>query len=186
VHRAAAQVLETEVIAGAGVGQEAVEARQVGWGNSGHLGAHRLDTRAHGEAATVLEADLVERVHRPQGHVAVEVAATGGPEVAQDLRDGDDGRPKVEAVALVGDRRAAAACPVEPVDDSHAPALGTKAHRGGKPAKPRADDEGMALGRECILGHVEDDKVSSKIYNHADAAAKQPLFVRRFFARLSA
>jgi hypothetical protein len=103
--------------------------------------------------AAVLEADFVERVHRAQGHIAVKVAATGGPEVAQDLRDGDDGRAKVETVALVGDRGAAAAGTVQPVDDSDAPALGAKAHRGGKPAKPRADDEGLALGGGGIMAH---------------------------------
>ena len=78
--------------------------------------------------------------------VAVEVAARDGPEIAHNLRDGNDGGTEVEAMALVGYRGAAATCPVQPVDDGDAPALRAKAHRGGKSAKACADDEGLALG----------------------------------------
>ena len=86
--------------------------------------------------------DLVERVEGDKIHVIAEPAATLGPQLLEQLRDRHDRRPEIEAIARLGDRRAAPADPVETVDDGNLVAFGPKAHGRGKPAKPRADDNG--------------------------------------------
>jgi hypothetical protein len=186
MHRPAAQILEPENIACPGILEEPVEALKVRRGQPRRFGPHRFDARAHREMATVGETYLVEGVDRAQVDVPVEIAPGGGPEVAQDLGDSDDGRPKVEAVALVGDRRAAATRPVKPVDDRDTPTLCAKTHRRSQAAEAGPDHQGLALGRRLFIAHTADDKVSIQIYNSVDTAAKQPLLGPKFFAKVSA
>ena len=105
----------------------------------------------------------------------MKVAATSGPEVAQDLRDGDDGGAKVEAVALIGDGGAAPARPIQPVDHRNAPTLRPKSHCRRKATQPRTNDDSLTLGGGDDGGdfvHLADDNVSTQIYNYPVDAAK--------------
>ena len=129
VHRPSAKVFVAEGVALLAVLQETLVARQVGRADPRHLGPHGVVVLAGGETHPVLPADFIERVHRHQRDVAVEIAPAGRPQLAQLLGDGDDGRAKVETMPARADRRGPPAGPVQPVDDGDGIALGAQPHR---------------------------------------------------------
>ena len=184
VHRAAAQVLVAEPVARLAVLQEAAVAGQVAAADARHLGLHRGVVLAGGEGFAIGEQDAVERVHRHQRHVAVEVAPAGGPKIAQALRHGDDGGAQVKAVAALRDRRPAPAGPVQPVQDGDLPTLGPQPHGRGKAAKPGADDDGLTAGRRMagggVVRHERDHRPSSQVYNLALNPKNRPICIFPF------
>ena len=160
VHRAAAQPLEAELVARLAVLEELLVARHVARAEAADLVDHRLFILPDGKDRAVAPADLVIGIDRAQIDIGGKVAAAFGPELLEHLRHGHDGRAKVEAVAVLRDRRSAPARPVEPVQQRHPVALGAQPHRGGQPAKPRPDhDRAGGAGGGRSFGHTQPQTV---------------------------
>ena len=149
VHRLGHHAFVADDVAALGIPKEPLVALDVAGREAADLVDHALGVAGRGEVRAVGPADRVERVHRAEVDVGVEVASAGGPEFLEDRRRCDDGGSEVEAVAAVFERRAAAAGAVQPVEHGHAIALGAEAHGGGKAAQPGADDDGVCAG----IGH---------------------------------
>jgi hypothetical protein len=104
VHRPLAQVLIAEFVARLGIAQEFVIARDIPRRQARHLGAGGGVIGGGGEPGTILPANLVERIHRDQPHIDIEIPPAGRPKLAQAFRNCHDGRTQIEAVSTPGDR----------------------------------------------------------------------------------
>ena len=174
VHRPPAEVLEAEPVAHGAFGEETVVAGEVARREAGDFRAHRIGFSARAERRAVLEADLVKGVQRTKVDVLVEIAAAGRPEVAEELRDRDDGGTEVEAEAVAVDGAGAPAGHVEAIDHRDAVALGAEPHRCGQSPQPGADYDrrrarvGTRHGRsreELPCKHVLTLRLDCQIYN---------------------
>jgi len=142
VHRLCDHALEADDVAAIRILEKPQIAVDIPRREAADLLDHRVGRAARGEMRAVGPADLVERVERTQVDIGVEVAPARGPELAEDLGDGDDRRPEVEPVTAGVNRGASAAGRVEPVEDRDGVALGAEAHGGGETAEAGADDDG--------------------------------------------
>ncbi len=123
--------------------QESFVAFDVAGCQAGDLGAHRRRVAADVEMRAVVEADAVERRHRPQHHVVGQSPAGHGPELFEQMRRGDHGRAGVEGIAIDAVNTCLAARLLELFEHGDAPAACAQAHRSRQAAEPAADDHCM-------------------------------------------
>ncbi len=128
VHRAPAQILESELVAILAILEESLVSRRIAGRQACHLGAHRIGILPRGKAAAIGPADFVEGINRAQIDILVEIAPAGLPKLAKDLWNRDNGRPQIKAVAVLPDAGSAPAGAVKPVQHGDAVALGPKPH----------------------------------------------------------
>jgi hypothetical protein len=144
-----AQALEADPEDGLARPHEALVARHVGRGEPGHLRPHGGGVAGVVESLAVVETDAVERRDRPQLDIVGEPAAAQPPELLEQERGRDDGRPRVEGEAVLPVNVSPAARRVEPLQDGHPVAARTQPHGRGQAAEAAADHDGMgrALGQ---------------------------------------
>jgi hypothetical protein len=154
VHRPPAEIFKAEAVAFLAVPEERLIARHIARREPCHLGAHPGVIARDLKARAVGPANLVIGVERGERHVLVEIAPAIGPELAQHLRNGDDRRPQIEAVAVAMHGRATPAGHIQPVDKGHVIAARAQPHGRGKATQPRADHHGAAGARGDDAPHV--------------------------------
>ena len=145
------QLGEGDVVDLLAVADEAVEATGILRRDARDLRPHGVEVRVAGQRLTVVEADLVEGVDRPQVHVIGQAPPGDLPQLLQQVGRGDDGRAGIEGEAVLAEDIGAAARAIQLLQHRHPVAAGAQPHRGGQPTKARADDHGM---RSAIGVHV--------------------------------
>ena len=104
----------------------------------------RLDLRLLSRVAedrAVLEADVVERLHRHHGHVVRHLPAGQCEQLVDQLRGGDDRRATVEGEAILLVHVGSPARLVTLLDDGDVVAGRLQADRRREPTEPRPDDD---------------------------------------------
>ena len=125
------------------------------------LALHRVGIAGIVEGVAVVEADAVERRHRPQIDVVRKSAAAQRPQFLEQERRGDDGRSGVEGEAVLPVHAGAAARRVELLQHGDAITARAEPDRGGKSAKAGADHDRMRAAvmprtdRCAIAGDIE-------------------------------
>ena len=158
-----AEILETEAAQFHAQRHEALIALDIARRQPRHLGPHARRIARNVEQAAVVEPQPVVRVHPPQVDVVFQPLAGEPPELLQQLRHGDDGRTGIEGETVLPVHIRPPARRIEPLQHRHAVAARAQPHRGGKAAKPAADDHGVggtlhgspAGGGECGLCYVK-------------------------------
>jgi hypothetical protein len=138
-----AQLLEADFEDRLAGGHEPLVARHVRGAEARHLGPHRGRVARVLEHLAVVEPDPVERRDRPQLDVVGESAATQLPELLEEERGGDDGRPGVEGEAVLPVDVGPPAGGVELLQDRHPVAAGAQPHSRREPAEAASDDDGV-------------------------------------------
>ena len=122
---------------------EAVVPGDIGRGKPGDLGAHGVAVGAGVKDRAVVEHDAIERRNPAQLDVVGHPPAAQGPELFEEKRRRDDGRPGIEREAVLAEDIGAAPRRIEPLQHGHPVAARAQPDGGGQPTKSAADDDRM-------------------------------------------
>ena len=135
-----AEILEGEAVDLLALDEEALVAGQVAGRQAGDLGPHGGIVAGTREGGPIGEAQPVERVEGLHGHVIGQTPAAQRPELLEQERQGDDGRPGIEHEAVLPEHRGAAPGLFQLFHDGDPIATRTQADSGSEAAKAAADD----------------------------------------------
>jgi len=127
--------------------EKAREALDIARLDARDLRAHLLEIGGVAKHVAVIEANFIERIQRPKGHIVFEPVAAVPPQVGKEVGRGDDGRPGVESESVALVDIGAATRRIEFFEDGDRIAAGSQAGRGRQTAEAAADDDGAVAAR---------------------------------------